>query len=461
MSDFDSMNGHGGQAVGADITGKIIPQSDARWQLEQLETATSEKAEGPSQQKQDSQPDWPWTNDRPQWCDVTKYGAPKRTCANARVAIQAIDVSCRYDVYHDAVVIESAGIAHLSGASMDHAGHLLRLAMHDHFEFDPGKEHVHDAIIQISLMNRFDPVRDYLDGLRWDGMKRLDTFLHTYFSAEDSELNSWFGRLTLVAAVRRVREPGCKFDHILVLEGPEGTSKSSAIKLLAVDDGNFSDQTILGLSDRQQQELLRGKWIFEIGEMHGMKRSEVEQVKAFASRTHDRGRPAYGRSVVDQPRRGIMIGTTNDDHYLKSQTGNRRFWPVKTGTIDLEALARDRDQLWAEAATLEAGGIALTLPRAFWAEAKVQQEKRLELDPWDDVLESLQAEVYPAGDGKQEYRISSDEIFENWLQVSRNRRTAADASRLKNVMSRLGWQADRVYIGSSQKRGYKRPVFTE
>jgi predicted P-loop ATPase len=275
-------------------------------------------------------------------------------------------------------------------------------------------------------------------------------------------LNAWFGRLTLVAAVRRVRQPGCKFDHILVLEGEEGTSKSSAVRLLAIDDSNFSDQTILGLSDRQQQELLRGKWIYEIGEMHGMKRSEVEQVKAFASRTHDRGRPAYGRSVVDQARRGIMIGTTNNDHYLKSQTGNRRFWPVKTETVELEALARDRDQLWAEAAALEAAGLTVKLPPELWAEAKIQQEKRLELDPWDDVLERLQADIYPSADGKQEYRISSDEIFDNWLQIPRNKRTAVDASRLKNVMNRLGWQGpDRVYIGRpgeelKRLRGYRR-----
>jgi predicted P-loop ATPase len=443
MHNSDNTGGHDPQD-----DPKVIDINEAKVRREQL-------APKPKKKRRERRPDEPF------WPDVSEHGAPKRTCANARVAIAALGVRCRFDVFHDTTVIDGTDIEHLSGAHMDHAAHLLRIAMHDRFGFDPGKEHVHDAVTQIGLQNRFDPVRDYLDGLRWDGRMRLDKFLHTYFSAEDTELNSWFGKLTLVAAVRRVRQPGCKFDHILVLEGPEGTSKSSAVKLLAIEDRNFSDQTILGLADRQQQELLCGKWIFEIGEMHGMKRSEVEQVKAFASRTHDRGRPAYGRSVVDQPRRVIMIGTTNDDRYLKSQTGNRRFWPVKTAALDLEALARDRDQLWAEAAALEAGGLAITLPKALWAEAKIEQDQRLEVDPWEDILEKLQTDVYPLSDGKQEHRISADEIFDAWLKIDRGKRTATDAVRLKNVMKRIGWQDDRVYIGQPGEelrrlRGFRR-----
>jgi predicted P-loop ATPase len=115
-----------------------------------------------------------------------------------------------------------------------------------------------------------------------------------YMGAEDTALHRTFGRLLLVAAVRRVRQPGCKFDQIGVLEGPEGTGKSKALETIAGRE-NFSDQTILSQSDKEQQELLRGVWIYEIAELAGMRRSEVEKQKAFASRTHDRARPAYGR----------------------------------------------------------------------------------------------------------------------------------------------------------------------
>jgi predicted P-loop ATPase len=438
--------------------GELINLGDHRDRLTSKTAAA--KSSAPDETTKKKRPKRPRIEGEPQWPDVKENGAPQKSCANARVAIAALGVRCRLDVFHDAVVIDSADIEHLSD-NMDYTAHILRIAMHDRFEFDPGKEHVHDAITQIGLQNRFDPVRDYLDGLKWDGQKRLYTFLHTYFSADDTRLNSWFGKLMLVAGVRRVRQPGCKFDHIIVLEGSEGTCKSSAVKLLAIEDRNFSDQTILGLADRQQQELLAGKWVYEIAELHGMKRSEIESVKAFASRTHDRGRPAYGRSVVDQPRRCIMIATTNDDRYLKSQTGNRRWWPVLTRAIDLDGLARDRDQLWAEAAALEAGGLSISLPQELWPEARALQDERMEIDPWEDILDRVTGDLYPAGAGKQECRISADDIFENWLEIARSKRTATDAIRLKNAMKRLGWQDDRVYIGKPgeelrRMRGYRR-----
>jgi predicted P-loop ATPase len=436
----------------------IVPLDEERQRRKRSGTAGTKRAAG---------------NDGIQWPDVTEHGGPKKTCANARVAVEALGVSCRYDEFHDCVTITRAPISaatsapegdaldHLSGANVDHAGHLLRVAMHATFCFDPGKDHVHDALIQLALTHRFDPLRDYLDGLRWDGTRRLDTWLTVYLSAEDTPLNQWFGRLTLVAAVRRVRQPGCKFDHIPVFEGAEGTQKSGTIQLLALDPRNFSDQTILGLSDRQQQELLRGKWLYEIAEMQGMKRADVDHVKAFASRTYDRARPAYGRSLIDQPRRCVFIGTTNNDTYLKSQTGNRRFWPVKTGIIHIDALRRDRDQLWAEAASVEASGLSLVLPRELWEQAKIEQDARLEHDPWMDLLESIEDELTPSPlpGGGHEYRISTKAIFAQWLHIPESKRSTGDNSRIKGVMNRLGWSGpDPLYFEGKRARGYRRPA---
>jgi predicted P-loop ATPase len=322
--------------------------------------------------------------------------------------------------------------------------------------FDPGRNHIQDAIQSLCHENTFDPVVEYLAGLKWDGIDRLDSWLITYLGAEDTELNREIGGLILLAMVRRARQPGCKFDQIVVLEGPEGTLKSSALQVLAGPPEFFSDQTILGLSDQQQQERLRGKWVYEIADLANMKRAEVEQVKAFASRTHDRARPAYGRSQVDLPRRGIIAATTNETTYLKSQTGNRRFWPVPTGItgkIDIEALKRDRDQLFAEASAREAEGASLVLPPRLWGKAGETQETRVEYDPWIDKLAGLRGEI--AADGQE--RVASDDVLSNILCIPAAQQTDVTTKRLANVMRRLKWDGPKqIRFGKANKRGYWR-----
>ena len=151
-------------------------------------------------------------------------------------------------------------------------------------------------------------------------------------SAEDTDLNRAFGRKVLIAGVRRVRRPGCKFDYLLVLEGVEGTFKSTALRILAGDE-NYSDQLIKWDNPKQQREATRSPWIHEVPEMAGMKKAEVEAIKSFLSRQDDRERSAYDRLPTSQLRHGIHIGTTNSDSYLNNATGARRFWPVKTGRI--------------------------------------------------------------------------------------------------------------------------------
>lgn len=221
-------------------------------------------------------------------------------------------------------------------------------------------------------------------------------------------------------------------------------------------DDNFSDQTILGLDDRAQMERLKGKWIYEIADLAGMKRSEVEVVKAFASRTADRARPAYGRHVVEQPRRCVLFATTNDDAYLKSQTGNRRFWPVKTGRINLEALRRDRDQLWAEAAKAEATGESIALPERMWAKARVEQDKRLEHDPWDDILDAAKGEIHKAPDADEE-RIASCDLLLDYLKIPAERATKEAERKLAQCMRRLGWDGPKkMRVGGKPQRGYHR-----
>jgi predicted P-loop ATPase len=322
------------------------------------------------------------------FADFTEEGKVKATMLNTKIAIMNFGINCSFDQFHNryllnGAMLQSWGIDQL----VDRAVTMIRDAIRASYPFDPKKENVQDACETLCLSHCFDPVLDYLDGLQWDGVRRLESWLATYLGAEPNEFNGQAGRLTLIAAVRRARQPGTKFDQILVLESNEGKGKSSVIEILA-GKPNFSDQRILDADDRKQQELTEGVWLYEIADLTGMKRAEVEHVKAFASRTEDRARPAYGRYLQRQPRRCVFIGTTNKEDYLISDTGNRRFWPIKIGLIDLERLRCDRDQLWAEASHEEARGVSIGLQERLWEAATEQQEQRKTLDAWLDPIKN-------------------------------------------------------------------------
>jgi predicted P-loop ATPase len=186
----------------------------------------------------------------------------------------------------------------------------------------------------------------------------------------------------------------------------------------------------------------------------GLRRTEIETLKSFISRTDDNARPAYGRFRVDQPRRCVFVGTTNDTEYLRDPTGNRRFWPVRTGTIDLDALKRDRDQLWAEAAAAEARGEPLVIEDYLDQAVAAQQEERMLKDTWDDILAPVKGEIIDA-DGVE--RISSEKLLTVFLQLKPDRINDATTKRLGACMRRLGWSGPKkMRFASVPKQGYWR-----
>ncbi len=391
--------------------------------------------------------------------DCTPTGKIKATCANARVAIESLGIECSYDAFHVRMLVGGHKIAEHAGELSDHACLVLRKLIDTEYGFDPGRNNALDACIQLCLEKSYDPVRDYFDLLEWDGERRLSTWLTVYMGAEDSELHRHIGTISLVALVRRVRQPGCKFDTIPVFEGPEGKGKSSILRALAGGDENFTDQTILGRDDKTQQELMRGKLVVEIPDLSGLKKAEVEHVKAFASRTFERARPAYGRCVLEQPRRCVIFGTTNEKTYLQSRTGNRRFWPVLTGKIDLDAFQRDREQLLAEAAQLEAEGYSIILPEELWGAAGEAQEARLIEEPWIDALHSFHGAIFEHA-GLREERASTGELLQ-LLGIPIERQNDTHTKRLGHAMRALGWSGpERMRLGVGRdapfRRGYRR-----
>jgi predicted P-loop ATPase len=185
---------------------------------------------------------------------------------------------------------------------------------------------IQDALIINFLDNSFHPVRDYIRGLAWDGIPRLDTLLIDYLAAEDNEYTRMVTRKTIVAAVTRVFRPGIKYETVLTLVGKQGLGKSTLLRKLS--QPWFSDN-LRTFHGKDAIEMLQGVWIVELGELSAMKKADVETIKSFVSIQVDRMRVAYGRRVDDFPRQCIFIASTNDTQPLKDQTGNRRFWPVK------------------------------------------------------------------------------------------------------------------------------------
>ncbi|WP_287100403.1 virulence-associated E family protein [Mesorhizobium sp.] len=370
---------------------------------------------------------------------------------NAERAIRELGIVFRFDEFRQRVLCD--GLEGHLGVTMEDIVLHVRRAVIQKYSFDPEQTNTRDAIRILARENSFNPVLDYIDAQKWDGVPRIDTWLSRHLGAEDDELTRAFGRAMLTAGVRRVRRPGCKFDYVLVLEGAQGRGKSSALKVLAGGEDFFSDEVVIGQSYKEQQELLQGKWIVELPELAGLNRSEVRGVKQFISKTHDRARGAFQRSVEEMPRRCIFIGTTNDAEYLRDTTGNRRFWPVVTGKIDLKALREDRNQLWAEAAAAEPKTPdPITIPETLWTLAAERQAARVAADPWEDLLAStLPAKAQRVGG---ELRTTTQAAFEclGLTLVSAARR---DTLRLADCMRRLGWEGPKVlWVDGSAMKGY-------
>lgn len=208
------------------------------------------------------------------------------------------------------------------------------------------------AISMAASDNLFHPVRNYLDGLEWDGKSRLDTLFVRYFDAPDNAYTRGVARMMMIAGVTRIYEPGHKFDYAVILEGMQGKRKTTFIETLARHW--FGELASEFDNTNKMIESMQNAWIIEIPELSGFSKHDVQAIKAFISRRVDRARLAWAKRAQDYHRQCIFIGSTNDAKYLRDETGGRRFWPVEClldedENIDIEALREEVDQLWAEA----------------------------------------------------------------------------------------------------------------
>jgi predicted P-loop ATPase len=313
-----------------------------------------------------------------------------------------------------------------------------------------GQGDVGRAVQAAARSNPIHPVREYLDALVWDGTPRLETWLVTYFHAEDSAYIRAVGPRYLISAVARIHKPGCKVDHVPIFEGPQGKQKTETLRTLAVKDDWFADR-LSHVANKDAAIETAGVWLIEVAEMETLVRASSSAVKAFIARRHDRYRPPYGKHTTSRPRQCVFAGTINPPTggYLKDPTGARRFWPVAChGMIDRDALERDRDQLWAEAVARYKAG------EKWWLEtpelealATAEQRLRFKIDPWQAVVEQWIG---------QRREVTISEVLKRALNIPPREQTQRAENRVASILTCLGYTKCRPRRNGRRPRVYVR-----
>lgn len=306
---------------------------------------------------------------------------------------------------------------------------------------------VHDIQLSEILITQFlqleglkhivNPLKEWLSSLKWDGENRLDTWLHKYTGCALNSYTSQVGIILLCGAVKRIMSPGCKFDYMIILEGEQGTMKSTLFEVLG---GDYFISLSFGHNEKEIVENIQGAWFIEIADMNGFAKKEIEWLRAFITRKSDRCRFPYARTSGDFERQNIFVATTNpsgDNEYLKDDTGNRRFLPILTGKLNIQELRDMRDQLFAES-YFKYKDQLLYLTGEAEEIAKKEQETREETDIWTGGIKLWTS---------HRDITNTAEILLDCLHIDLNKASLGDKIRIGKIMRKLQWLRKKNKLG--------------
>lgn len=297
-----------------------------------------------------------------------------------------------------------------------------------HYNIQPPDPLLFQFLQLQGLKHTINPIKDWLMSIKWDKKERLNTWLHKYTSAELNSYTAEVGRILLCGAVKRILEPACKFDYMVILEGEQGTKKSTLFEVLG---GDYYISLSFGHNEKEIVENIQGAWFIEIADMNGFKKQEIEWLRAFITRRSDRCRLPYARTSGDFKRQNIFVATTNpsgDGEYLKDDTGNRRFLPILTGKLDIDGLKEVREQLFAEAYARR--DELLYLSKDSEALAAQERIKREETDIWTNPIRMwLQ--------GRDS--VNTGQVLNECFHIDIAKASLYDKIRVGKIMKKLGW----------------------
>jgi putative DNA primase/helicase len=318
---------------------------------------------------------------------------------------------------------------------------------------------ISSLINYVAHLNTINPAIDYFNSLKWDKVDRLDYWLKEAFDApEPQKYLAAIGKKWVVAAVKRVFEPGCKFDHMLMLEGAQGAGKSSALELLAAFGEVIKDPykqepqksyytdalTFDAMGEKDCMLLTAGAIIVVLEELVGKSKRTDDDVKRWITLKSDKGRLPYARAVTEMKRQFVLAGTTNNYDYLRDPTGNRRYWCFTVCKVDKKYINDHREQIWAEAVHYYKEGLYLALEGDVLEMAEFEQKKRLEEDVWESaVVEALPTVCFKP--------FSTSDLMKE-MNLPLRDQDARSMGRVKNILKKLGYENKPTREGDSVKR---------
>ncbi|AKD19953.2 replication protein [Salmonella enterica subsp. enterica serovar Newport] len=382
-------------------------------------------------------------------------GAIEAIIDNVALALMRPDftgVAIHYDIFRDAIMLAPEGTDGWRAFGDEDYSELRIILSRKDFK-EVNKELMRDAVYMVAKRQPFDSAITWLNGLEWDGVPRIETFYHTHFGTADTAYTRAVSLYMWTALAGRVLEPGIKADMVPILVGAQGSRKSAGIAAISPDPEFFADISFADKDDDLARKM-RGCLVAEISELRGLNTKDLESIKAWVTRTHDKWVPKYKEFTTIFARRGIPLGSSNEDEFLADKTGNRRWLPVDViRMVDTDAIAQDREMLWAEARETfkRLGGIQFRDAERLGASVHEQymiKDAWLEtVEKWLDTPDMLTEEI-----PRNRKFLRASDVLKDAIGLSNEKVSRREQMRISNVLQNCGYKASRETIDGKQQR---------